>query len=120
MDLVSIVVPIYNTENYLGECVESILSQSHKAIDLILVDDGSTDGSLALCDYYRRHDDRVKVISKQNTGVSDTRNVGVAASEGAYICFVDSDDVVMTQFSDCSCFPHETLGVPLGGVMTCE
>ncbi|MBT8124665.1 MAG: glycosyltransferase [Gammaproteobacteria bacterium] len=94
MDLVSIVVPIYNTENYLRGCIESILSQSYKSIDLILVDDGSKDGSLALCDYYKRHDDRVRVISKQNTGVSDTRNVGAAAAEGTYICFVDSDDVV--------------------------
>jgi glycosyltransferase involved in cell wall biosynthesis len=94
MDLVSIIVPIYSTENYLRECIESILNQSYKVIDLILVDDGSKDGSLALCDRYKRRDNRVKVISKKNTGVSDTRNVGMAASEGAYICFVDSDDVV--------------------------
>ncbi len=94
MDLVSIVVPIYNTEKYLAECIESLLNQSHKLIELILVDDGSTDGSLAVCGHYKRHDNRVKVISKKNTGVSDTRNIGVAASEGDYLCFVDSDDVV--------------------------
>ena len=94
MELVSIIVPIYNTENYLRECIESILNQSYKDIELILVDDGSKDGSLVLCEDYKRHDERIKVITKKNSGVSDTRNVGVAASRGAYICFVDSDDVV--------------------------
>lgn len=94
MELVSIIVPIYNTENYLKECIESILNQSYKDFELILVDDGSEDGSLDLCDYYKRHDKRIKVIAKKNTGVSDTRNIGMAASKGAYTCFVDSDDVV--------------------------
>lgn len=94
MELVSIIVPIYNTENFLRECIESILNQSYKDIELILVDDGSKDGSLVLCDDYKRRDKRIKVITKKNTGVSDTRNVGVAASKGTYICFVDSDDVV--------------------------
>ena len=94
MDLVSIIVPIFNTENYLRECIESILSQSHAIIELILVDDGSKDGSLALCNHYKRLDERVRVITKKNTGVSDTRNVGAAASKGTYICFVDSDDVL--------------------------
>ena len=94
MELVSIIVPIYNTEEYLRESIESILNQSYRFIELVLVDDGSKDCSLVLCDYYKRHDERVKVISKENTGVSDTRNVGMAASEGVYICFVDSDDVV--------------------------
>lgn len=90
---VSIIVPVYNVERYLPKCMESVLSQTLKEIEVILVDDGSTDGSGAICDDYKR-DSRVQVIHKQNGGLSDARNTGVKASSAEYIGFVDSDDYI--------------------------
>ncbi|WP_418616204.1 glycosyltransferase family 2 protein [[Ruminococcus] torques] len=91
---VSIVVPIYNVEKYLRNCVDSLLKQSYNNIEIILVDDGSPDSCPNICDEYARKDDRVVVIHKQNAGVSAARNTGIKASCGKYICFVDSDDYV--------------------------
>lgn len=93
-ELVSIVVPVYNTEKYLRRCVDSILAQSYKNIEIILVDDGSNDGSPAICDGYQSEYPNVKVIHKKNGGLSDTRNVGMRSASGEYIAFVDSDDCV--------------------------
>lgn len=92
MSLVSIIVPIYNVENYIEQCVESILVQSHKEFELILVDDGSTDGSSVLCDEYAEKDSRIKVRHKKNGGATAARKEGVKISKGQYICFVDGDD----------------------------
>ena len=97
-DLVSIIVPVYNTEKYLNDCVGSILAQTHKNIELILIDDGSTDGSGALCDEYALSDNRVKVIHQENKGVSRARNEGIAESRGDFITFVDSDDTIDSKF----------------------
>lgn len=91
--LVSIIVPVYNVEKYLSQCVDSILCQTLEDIEVILVDDGSTDNSGNICDTYI-HDSRVKVIHKEHGGVSDTRNVGVAAAQADNIGFVDSDDYI--------------------------
>lgn len=88
----SIIVPVYNAEKYLRECVESVLSQEVVDFELILVDDGSPDGSGAICDEYAEKDARVKVIHKENGGVSIARNVGIDACCGEYIIFLDSDD----------------------------
>lgn len=90
--LVSIIVPIYNVSKYLDKCVESILNQNYKNIELILVDDGSTDGSEKKCDDWAKKDSRVVVIHKENGGSADSRNVGMEAAKGEYIGFVDSDD----------------------------
>ena len=90
--LFSIIVPAYNAEKYLQECVESVLSQSLKDFELILVDDGSKDDTPKICDEYARKDTRVRVIHKQNGGSSSARNVGIDASAGEYIMFLDSDD----------------------------
>lgn len=91
-DLVSIIVPVYNVEAYVAECIESILAQTYSAFELILVNDGSTDGSEAVC---RRYDDsRIQLICKANGGLSDARNVGMAAARGQYYLFVDSDDLL--------------------------
>ena len=90
--LISIIVPIYNVSKYLDKCVESILNQNYKNIELILVDDGSTDGSEKKCDDWAREDSRVVVIHKENGGSADSRNVGMEAAKGDYIGFVDSDD----------------------------
>lgn len=93
-ELISIVVPVYNVEKYLDTCVESILKQTYSNIEIILVDDGATDRSGQMCDYYVERDERIKVIHKKNGGLSDARNRGITQSNGKYIMFVDSDDVV--------------------------
>lgn len=90
--LVSIIVPVFNVEKYLEECLDSILNQTYENIEVILVDDGSTDSSGKICDRYLKEDTRIKVFHKINQGVSITRNFGVEKSNGEYITFVDSDD----------------------------
>ena len=90
--LVSIIVPVYNAEPYLRRCVDSILVQDYPNFELILMDDGSTDGSGEICDTYAGRDERVRVVHKENTGVSDTRNQALELAQGDYIQFLDSDD----------------------------
>lgn len=90
----SVVVPVYNVEKYLRECVDSILSQTFTDFELILVDDGSKDSSGAICDEYAQKDNRVKVIHKENGGLSDARNFGTDAANGEYVVYVDSDDYI--------------------------
>lgn len=90
--LVSIIVPIYNVENYLVDCIESIINQTYKNIEIILINDGSNDNSPKICDEYQKKDKRIKVIHKQNSGLSETRNIGLNIAKGEYIYFVDSDD----------------------------
>lgn len=92
--LVSIVVPIYNVEKYLEACVDSLICQTYSRIEIILVDDGATDGSGVLCDRLGERDERIKVIHKSNGGLSDARNTGVRHAGGEYLMFVDSDDQV--------------------------
>src|SRR5699024_1725724 len=92
--LVSIVVPIFNSEKYLDETISSILSQTYKNIELILVNDGSTDRSLEICTNYEKTDERVFVVNQTNQGVSAARNKGIVYAKGEYIQFVDSDDIV--------------------------
>lgn len=91
-DLISIIVPVYNVQEYLKNCINSILNQSYKNIEIILVDDGSTDESSSICDLYVKKDNRIKVIHKENGGLSDARNMGIKSARGKYITFVDSDD----------------------------
>ena len=90
----SIVIPVYNVEKYLNQCVDSILSQTFKDFELILVDDGSKDNSGQICDGYAQMDARVKVIHKENGGLSDARNEGTSQASGKYIIYVDSDDYI--------------------------
>ena len=92
--LISIIIPVYNVEEYVTKCVRSVLSQTYEDLDVIIVDDGSTDGCPELCDGFARGDSRVRVIHKANGGLSDARNVGLDIARGAYIGFVDSDDWV--------------------------
>lgn len=88
----SIIVPVYNVESYLAQCIESIIAQSYNYFELILVDDGSQDTSPQICDMYSKQDNRIKVIHKKNGGLSSARNAGLDISVGEYIIFVDSDD----------------------------
>ncbi|NFG60723.1 glycosyltransferase family 2 protein [Clostridium sp. CMCC3677] len=97
MQKVSVIVPVYNSEQYVGYCINSILNQTYRNIEVILVDDGSTDDSLKICRNYENIDKRVKVITTPNKGVSSARNIGIENAIGQYIQFVDSDDVIETQ-----------------------
>lgn len=100
MPEISIVVPVYNTEQYLRRCVDSLLAQSFFDIEIILVDDGSTDSSGEHCDEYARMDSRVRVVHQRNQGLSGARNTGIIAARGKYVCFVDSDDFVSPDFAE--------------------
>lgn len=91
-ELVSIIVPIYGVEEYLNKCIESIVNQTYKNIEIILVDDGSPDKCPEICDAFSQKDKRIKVIHKKNGGLSDARNVGIDHANGEYFVFVDSDD----------------------------
>lgn len=95
---VSIIVPVYNIAAYLDECVASLTAQTYRELEILLCDDGSTDGSGVLCDEWARRDSRVRVIHKQNGGAASARNAGLDAAAGALICFVDSDDVVLPDY----------------------
>ena len=90
--MISVIIPIYNVDQYLSQCMQSVLSQSYKELEIILVDDGSTDKCPALCDEYEKKDARVRVIHKKNGGLSDARNVGMKMATGEWVYFVDSDD----------------------------
>lgn len=92
--LVSVIIPVYNVEKYLRKCLDSVINQTYKELEIILVDDGSTDSSGKICDEYAQKDNRIKVIHKSNGGLSDARNVGIEKSNGEYICFIDSDDYI--------------------------
>lgn len=95
---ISIIVPVYNVEYYLRDCVDSVLGQSYGNFELILVDDGSKDKSGAICDEYAAKDNRIKVIHQQNAGVSSARNVALSLAQGEWITFIDSDDWVDADF----------------------
>lgn len=93
-DLVSVIIPIYNASQYLRNTIECILNQTYKNLEIILLNDGSTDNSLCICNEYREKDDRIIVIDKQNSGQGDTRNMGIELATGKYIYFADSDDIM--------------------------
>ena len=94
-DLISVIVPVYNMEQYLERCVNSILRQTYEKLEIILVDDGSTDASPRMCDVFAKRDGRIKVVHKTNGGLSDARNAGLAVATGDYIGYVDSDDWIV-------------------------
>ena len=94
MEKISIIVPIYNVEKYLERCLKSIINQTYQNLEIILVDDGSTDGCAGICDKYAKEDNRIKVIHKENGGLADARNKGLEIVTGEYIGFIDSDDYI--------------------------
>ena len=97
-DLITIIVPVYNVKEYLSKCLDSILCQTYKNIELILIDDGSTDGSEKICDDYAKKDNRVVVYHQTNFGVSVSRNKGLKLANGIYITFVDADDYISKDY----------------------
>lgn len=100
MPTISIIVPVYNVAAYLPECIESLLNQTFNDIEIILIDDGSTDGSGNICDQYKSLDPRIRVIHQENRGVSHARNTGIDQVTGQYICFIDSDDHVSDNYAE--------------------
>ena len=92
--LVSIIVPVYNSEKYVERCILSILNQTYSIIELILINDGSTDSSLNILDEYSRKDNRIILVNKENEGVSASRNLGIEIATGKYLMFIDNDDFV--------------------------
>ena len=92
--LITVIVPVYNKVNYVTRCIDSILAQSYKNLQVILVDDGSTDGSSDICDEYAAKDSRVEVVHKKNGGLSSARNCGIRIAKGEYVGFVDADDYI--------------------------
>ena len=94
MNTISVIVPIYNCEKYLNKCIKSIIDQTYHNLEIILINDGSTDNSLKICKYYQTIDNRVKVINKKNEGVANTRNIGLQYATGDLISFIDGDDYI--------------------------
>ena len=98
--LISIIIPVYNVEKYLEECIESCINQTYRNIEIILINDGSTDNSLEICQKYANVDNRIIVKSISNSGVAHARNVGIGVSKGDYITFIDSDDFVDKRYCE--------------------
>ena len=96
--LISIIMPVYNSDRYLSSAIESIIAQTYQEFELILVDDGSSDGSPELCDEYARNNSKIRVIHKKNAGVCSARNRGMDMAKGDYICFIDNDDIYDRQY----------------------
>ncbi|HFI2437872.1 TPA: glycosyltransferase family 2 protein [Streptococcus suis] len=96
--LISIIVPVYNVENYLDECIQTVLAQTYSNWELLLINDGSTDSSGTICDDYAKGDERIRVVHKNNGGLSDARNAGINNCTGEYITFLDSDDGIREDF----------------------
>ena len=96
--LVSIVVSVYNTEKYLDKCIKSILDQTYKNLEIIIINDGSTDSSQSICERFKDQESRITLIDKANTGAADSRNIAIQKANGEYIAFVDSDDYIDKKF----------------------
>lgn len=107
--LISVIIPVYNTEKYLSRCLDSILNSTYKNLEVICVNDGSLDGSLAILRKYAEKDERVLIIDKENGGVSSARNIGLGKAKGEYIAFIDSDDWVHQEYFEIlTCYQHKT------------
>lgn len=101
MSKVSVIVPVYNVEKYIEKCIESIINQTFRDIEIILVDDGAQDSSGTICDEYAAQDERISVIHKENGGLSDARNAGVKKATSDYVLFIDSDDYIKETMVEC-------------------
>ena len=102
-ELISVIVPVYNVERYLRRCVDSILHQTYRNLEVLLVDDGSTDASGAICDEYAAQEERVTAVHQKNGGLSAARNAGLERAQGTYLCFVDSDDFLNSRMLETLC-----------------
>lgn len=99
--MISVILPAFNCKNYIERCIDSILNQTYTNLEIIIIDDGSTDGTSLICDKYALKDNRIKVIHQQNKGVSEARNLGIKLSTGEYISFIDNDDWISPNYFQC-------------------
>lgn len=115
-DLISVIVPIYNVEKYINKCIDSIIDQTYTNLEIILVDDGSPDNCGKICDEYAQKDERVRVIHKENGGLSDARNAGIDVAKGKYVSFVDSDDYVEQNYIEIlyNCIKEYNTNIAIG------
>lgn len=97
-ELVSVIIPIYNVETYLAQCLDSVIGQTYQHLDILLINDGSTDSSAEICERYAQNDSRIRILYQENAGVAVARNVGIEAAKGKFVLFVDSDDVLQPNF----------------------
>lgn len=111
--MITVIIPVYNVQDYLARCVDSVLAQTHQDLEIILVDDGSTDASGDICDQYAERDSRISVIHKSNGGLSDARNAALDVMRGDYVTFVDADDYVHPQFVELLLHTIEGTGAPI-------
>lgn len=111
--MISIIIPVYNVTQYLNECIKSVVNQSYKDFECILIDDGSSDGSEIICDQWAQQDNRIRVIHQPNQGVSKARNKGIAEAQGEYITFIDSDDWIDSNYLNTLLQPIEEYNVDL-------
>ena len=102
-ELISVIVPVYNVKPYLRRCVDSVLHQTYRNLEILLVDDGSTDASGAICDEYAAQEGRVTAVHQKNGGLSAARNTGLERAKGTYLCFVDSDDFLDSRMLETLC-----------------
>ena len=121
-DLISIIVPVFKVEEYLDECIESIVNQTYRNLEIILVDDGSPDNCPQMCDEWAVRDSRIKVIHKVNGGLSDARNAGIEIATGDYIAFVDSDDFIKPDMLEKlhAVLVKADADISACGILTCE
>ena len=121
-DSISVIIPIYKVEEYLDECIISVVSQTYLNLEIILVDDGSPDNCPQMCDEWARRDSRIKVIHKANGGLSDARNAGIGIASGEYIAFVDSDDFIKLDMFEKLHTALVKTGADIAacGILTCE
>ena len=115
-ELISIIVPIYNVEDYLERCITSLIEQTYKNIEIILVNDGSQDKSLKICEKYKNIDSRIRIINKKNGGLSSARNAGIKIAKGKYFVFVDSDDYIDKTMID---FLHKDIQIKKADISIC-
>lgn len=116
-DMISVIVPIYNRVTFLPDCMNSLFAQSHENLQIILIDNGSTDGTLELCQEYAAKDQRVLVLSGEHSGVSAARNMGLDAATGKYVFFIDSDDAIHPKLLQTLYEAMEAHDAPLGGTL---
>ena len=121
-ELISVIIPIYKVEEYLDECVDSVVAQTYKKLEIILVDDGSPDNCPQMCDDWAQRDVRIRVIHKVNGGLSDARNAGIEIATGEFIAFVDSDDFIKPDMLEklLSAIQHENADIAACGILSCE
>lgn len=121
-ELISVIIPVFGVEEYLNECITSVVDQTYKNLEIILVDDGSPDNCPQMCDKWAEKDERIKVIHKENGGLSDARNAGIEIATGKYIAFVDSDDFIRQDMLEklYAALMKENADIAACGILSCE